>query len=191
MPGWLAASVQVPAATSVSAVPLTVQTAGVLDAKLTKSPELALAINAAGVVPSVWLPGDTKVMVCAPAATAKLFVTGAAARKLAFPDWLAVTEQLPAAISVAAVPLTVQTVGVVDAKETARLELDVATRASGAEPTLWLVGAVKLMVCATGCGAGSSLPPHALSAMRATKAMAHEKVFRLGWLITKLRRELS
>ena len=34
MPGWLAASVQVPAATSVNAVPLTVQTAGVLEAKL-------------------------------------------------------------------------------------------------------------------------------------------------------------
>ena len=56
---------QVPTATSVSVVPLTVQVLGVVDAKLTAKPELAVAASAGGAVPRVWLPGDVKVMVCA------------------------------------------------------------------------------------------------------------------------------
>ena len=183
-PAWLATSVQVPAATSVKVLPLTVQTPGVLDAKLTASAEVELATSAAGVVPSVWLPGDTKVMLCAPAPTVKLFVTGVAAAKPALPAWLAVMEQLPAASSVAAVPLTVHTAGVAEAKETVKPEVAVATRARGAAPTDWLTGALKLMVCASGGAAGSLLPPQAASAMTATRAVPHERVFRTGWLIT-------
>ena len=82
MPAWLAATVQVPALTSANVLPLTVQTADVIDAKFTARPELALAANGAGAVPMVWLPGDVKVMLCAssPTATLKLCVTAAAAR---------------------------------------------------------------------------------------------------------------
>ena len=56
---------QVPAATSVSVLPVTAQVLGVVDANVTVRPELALAISAGGAVPSVWLPGDANVTVCA------------------------------------------------------------------------------------------------------------------------------
>ena len=91
-------------------------------------------------------------------------------------------EQLPAATILAAVPLTVHTAGVVDAKDTARPELDVATRARGAAPTVWLAGTLKLMDCAMGC-VSDPLPPQALSATMVTRAQARNKVFRTGWLM--------
>ena len=65
MPSWLAVTVQVPATTSASVLPLTVQTAGVVDAKLTASPELAVADSGAGAVPRVWVAGEVKVMLWA------------------------------------------------------------------------------------------------------------------------------
>ena len=55
----------VPAATSVSVVPLTAQTAGEVDAKLTASPELAVADSGAGAVPKVWVAGEVKLMLWA------------------------------------------------------------------------------------------------------------------------------
>ena len=79
MPAWFAVSVQVPALTSVRVVPLTVQTTGVADANVTWSPDDDVAMSTAGAVPSAWLPGDRKVIVCAPAATLKLTLTGVAA----------------------------------------------------------------------------------------------------------------
>ena len=82
LPAWLASTMHVPTATRVSVLPLTVQVLGVVDAKLTTRLELAVATNANGAVPSVWLPGPAKLMVCAcvtGAATAKLRVTVAAA----------------------------------------------------------------------------------------------------------------
>ena len=72
---------QVPAATKASVLPLTVQVLGVVEAKLTGRPELALATKGGGAVPRVWLPGELKVMVWAVgvgAATVKLRVTVAA-----------------------------------------------------------------------------------------------------------------
>jgi hypothetical protein len=68
-----------PAATSVSVVPLTVQTPVVVDANETDSPELDVANKAGVAVPIVWLPGPANVMVCGRPATVKLRVTGAAA----------------------------------------------------------------------------------------------------------------
>ena len=50
-------------------------------------------------------------------------------------------------------PLTVHTPAVVEASDTGRAEVEVATSAGGAVPRVWLPGAVKLMVCATGTGA--------------------------------------
>jgi hypothetical protein len=132
-------------------VPLTVHTLSVVDAKDTVRPELAVATKAGGGVPMVWLPGELKVIVCAvnaAAATVKEFETTGAAAKVALPGWLALMVHVPTATSVKVVPLTVQTSGVVEAKETARPELAVADSAGGAMPRVWLPGDIKLMVCA-------------------------------------------
>jgi len=53
LPAWLASMMQVPTASSVSVLPLTMQVLGVVEAKLTAKPELALAIRAGGAVPRV------------------------------------------------------------------------------------------------------------------------------------------
>ena len=83
LPAWLAVMVQVPTATSVRLLPLTVQTLVVAGtAKLTGRPEVALATSDCGGLPSVWIPGEVKLMVCAvsaPAATANVFDTCGAA----------------------------------------------------------------------------------------------------------------
>ena len=78
LPAWLALIVQLPAVSSVRVVPLVVQTPVVVDTNDTVRPEEAVATSAAGAVPSVWLPGETKVMLCAvsgAAATLKVCVT--------------------------------------------------------------------------------------------------------------------
>ena len=75
MPAWLASMMQVPAATSVSVVPLTEQVLGVVELKLTGRPELALAISGGGAVPKVWLPSALKVMVCAVSGAAAIVMT--------------------------------------------------------------------------------------------------------------------
>lgn len=136
-------TVQLPADTSVSAVPLTVHTAGVDDAKATVSPVLAVATRAGAPTPRVWPPGEAKLMVCvvnAAAATWKLRATGTAAATRAFPAWLAVMLQVPAETKVRLVPLVVHTAGVVDANETSRPRLDVAASAGGTVPSVWLPG---------------------------------------------------
>lgn len=74
MPVWVAVMVQVPGLTPVTVVPLTVQTAGVVEAKATVRPEetVALAVTVLPTVrvegvkpmaPMVWLPLPT-VMFC-------------------------------------------------------------------------------------------------------------------------------
>ena len=79
LPAWLALTLQVPTETSVSVVPLTLQTLAVVEANDTGRPDVALAASAGGAVPRVWLPGELKVMVCAPGATLKVRVTAVAA----------------------------------------------------------------------------------------------------------------
>ncbi|MDZ7592898.1 MAG: hypothetical protein U5L05_19940 [Rubrivivax sp.] len=64
-PAWLALTVQLPTATRVNVVSLTVQMAGAVELNYTGRPELAVADKVGGAVPSVWSPGDVKVMVCA------------------------------------------------------------------------------------------------------------------------------
>ena len=59
---------QVPAAISVSAVLVTVQTLGVVEASVTTKPELEVAAKV-GAAPSVWLPSEVNVMVCTVKAT--------------------------------------------------------------------------------------------------------------------------
>lgn len=148
LPAWLALMVQDPALTSVSVVPLTVHTLVVVEASVTTRPELDEATKAGVAVPKAWLPGVTKVMDCAAGTTVKLRATMAAAAKVVLPGWLAVTEQLPALSKVTVVPLTLQTLGVVDAKDTARPDVDVAVNAGAATPQLALAGVAKVMDCA-------------------------------------------
>lgn len=134
LPAWLADSVHRPADTSVSVLPLTLHTAGVLDTKVTGRLELELNTSAGGGVPSVWLPGELKLMVWAAGATLKVWLTGVAAAVVLLPACVAVTVQLPAVSSVRVVPLTVHTAGVVDASVTGRPVLALATRAGAATP---------------------------------------------------------
>ena len=67
---------------------------------------------------------------------------------MALPAWLALNAQVPAPTSVSVLPLAVHTLGVVDAKETVRPEVEVAVKAAGVVPRFWLPGAMKVMVCA-------------------------------------------
>jgi len=62
------------------------------------------------------------------------------------PAWVAWMTQVPEAMKVATVPLTVQTPAVWEAKLTVRPELAVAERLSGV-PTTCAPGLAKVMVC--------------------------------------------
>jgi hypothetical protein len=77
-PDWLAVIEQVPAASTVTVVPLTVQMLAVFEAKVTVRPELAVALTVNGVTPRVTLLNGANVMVWVPE-TEKVWVTGVAA----------------------------------------------------------------------------------------------------------------
>jgi hypothetical protein len=79
-PACVAVIEQVPVATTVTIVPAAVQTAGVVEAKLTASPELAVAVSANAEMPKLTLPGWGNKIVWVVGATVKLCVTGVAAR---------------------------------------------------------------------------------------------------------------
>ena len=138
--------VQIPEAMKVAVVPETVQTDAVVEAKLTAKPELAVATIARG-VPTVCVLGALKVMVCAPMVTAKLCNTGAAAAQAELPACLTSMVQLPVATNEAVAPETVQIEVVSETKVTAKPELAVAASVSGV-PTVWALGALKVLVCA-------------------------------------------
>src|SRR5271157_2790819 len=150
LPACVAWIVQAPAAMNVAVVPLTVQTLAVVEAKDTVRPELAVAESVSG-FPTVCVPGLAKVMVCAigAALTVKLCETGVAAAYVLLPACVAWIVQAPATMNVAVVPLTVQTLVVVEAKDTVRPELAVAESVSGF-PTVCVPGLAKVMVCAIG-----------------------------------------
>ena len=162
--------VQEPALTKVRLVPLTVQTPAVVVLSATASPELDVAAKAGVAVPRAWLPGVTKVMVWLACNTMKLRGTMAAAAKVVSPAWLAVTAQLPALTSVTVVPLTEQTLGVVDAKDTASPEVAVALKAGGTTPQVVLAGLAKVMVCAVS-GAAATMKDWLTAAAAATLAL--------------------
>jgi hypothetical protein len=108
LPAWDAVIEHVPVATNVAVVPFTVQTVVVVDAKLTASPEVAVAVSGS-VVPIVCVPIVGKVIVCGWPATLKLCVTGVAAAYVVFPACVAVMEHDPEVKKVAVLPVTVQT----------------------------------------------------------------------------------
>ena len=150
LPGCVALIVQVPAATSVTVEPDTVQTAVVADAKLTANPEEAVALTVNGGVPSVWFESAPKVMVWLPCVTWKLWLTGVAAAQLALPAWVAWMVQAPVASSVTVVPETPHTFVVWELKLTARPEEAVAATENGAEPNARFESAPKVMVWLAG-----------------------------------------
>ena len=152
VPDWLAASVQLPAPTSVKSLPLTVQTAGVIDVKVITRPEVAVAASGDGAMVKVWFAGVAKSIDCVSntVTTGKLWEMSVAALKLVLPAWRAVTVQVPLPTSDSTVPLTVQTAGVLDEKLTARPELAVPINGPGVVPSVWLPGDGKVMVCAAG-----------------------------------------
>ena len=112
----------------------TVQTEAVVEANLTASVEVEVALIVTGDALRARLPSGPKLIVWAALATLKLCVTFGAAPKPAFPGWLAVMEQVPAPTMVTVEPDTVQTAEVVDAKLTGRLEDAVAVSVIGAAP---------------------------------------------------------
>jgi len=71
--------VHVPTAASVAVAPDTVQTEVVCEAKLTASPELAVALTANGAVPIGSFASEPNVIVWLPCVTAKLWLTAVAA----------------------------------------------------------------------------------------------------------------
>lgn len=86
MPGCAALIVHVPAATSVTVVPLTVHTEGVAVANCKGRPELAVAERVSGASPIVWLAGAAKLMDCAAGVTVTVRTTGLAAMYWLFPS---------------------------------------------------------------------------------------------------------
>lgn len=94
------------------------------------------------------MPGELKVMFCASVDTVKLCNTAAAAAKFWSPAWLAATVHVPLVNNDKVVPVTLQTLGVVEAKATGRPEEAVATRVAGATLSTWVPGEAKEMVCA-------------------------------------------
>lgn len=79
LPAWDARNVQVPAARSVTVVPLTVQIVVVWEAKETASPEVAVALTDIGVWSSRVVGGAVNVMVWLALAIVKLRSTLGAA----------------------------------------------------------------------------------------------------------------
>jgi len=70
----------VPAARIVTVLPETAQTEGVVEAKVTANPELALALTVNGATPSVTLLKEPNTIICdAKLETVKDWVTGVAA----------------------------------------------------------------------------------------------------------------
>ena len=137
MPACEARIVQMPAATKVTVLPLTVQTGVVSDEKLTGSPDVAFAVSANGVPPSVLLAIDPKLIVWLIGAgvTVKLWSTLGAALYVALPACDARTVHVPTATKVTVLPLAVHTGTVSDAKLTASADDAVAPIENGAVPS--------------------------------------------------------
>ena len=127
--------VQVPVVFPTETVfPDTVQMAGVVEAKLTESPEVAEALRLTEGEFIVTLVRGWKLMVCAlELVMVNVRMTGVAAAQVESPDWLAVIEHVPALVNMSAFPFVAQTPRVVDVKLTGKPEDDDADSVSGLE----------------------------------------------------------
>jgi hypothetical protein len=146
LPACAAWIVQEPTATSVTVAPDTVHVAGVVELKVTASPDDAVALTVNGAVPNAWFESVPKVMVWLPCITWKLWLTGGAAAQLLLPACVAWMVQVPRAASVTVAPDIVHTAGVVEAKLTARPDDAVALTLNGAVPYPRFESAAKVMV---------------------------------------------
>ena len=79
LPAWPAVTEHVPTATIVTVAPDTVQTGSVAELNAKGRLEVVLASREKGATPNATPAGVANVMVCEPAATVKLCVTGVAA----------------------------------------------------------------------------------------------------------------
>ena len=79
LPAWVAWMVQVPALTSVTLPPETVQTGKVVDVNATVRPDVAVALRGMGAVPIIWFVSVPKAMVWTCGVTLKLWLTAGAA----------------------------------------------------------------------------------------------------------------
>jgi hypothetical protein len=146
LPAWVAWRLQVPAVSSVTELPDTVHTVGVVEARFTAKLELAVALTVNGTVVKVRFEIVPKVMVWVPWVTEKLRLTDAAAAQLVLPAWLAVIVQVPTAIGVTVVPVTVHTPVVDAVKLTVSPELEVAFTMKAPALRARLPRAAKVMV---------------------------------------------
>ena len=145
-PAWSAVMMQVPAERALTVEPLTVQTAGVVELKITARPEVAVAL-AVVLPPTASVAGEKDIvpMLCGALPTVMFCVTWEAALKFAFPAWSAAMVQVPAEMPVTVEPLTLQTAGVDELKVTARSEVAVALIVA-LPPTATVGAAPKVMV---------------------------------------------
>jgi hypothetical protein len=102
-----------------------------LEANVTGSLELAVAVSASGGERNAIGPGAANVIDCGAGVTVKVCVTGAAGLKFAFPLWLAVMEHEPAPTIAIVIPATVHTAGVFETIVSGKPELAVAFTESG------------------------------------------------------------
>ena len=136
--------VHVPAATSVTVDPATVQTPGVVEAKLTAKPEEAVALTAKGAVPKDWFTREPKLIVwivnpfCVTAIGWPSTVRVAVRVEV---DVLAVNEKLMTPLLM--LPMVSQAWSLVGAKIPARDVVEGSTGSSASDPAE--TGSVKLV----------------------------------------------
>lgn len=147
-PAWEALIVQVPAATSVTVVPVTVHLEVVVEEKPTASPDEDVALTVNGAVPNVLPANAAKVIVWFALAIVKLRSTSGAGAYVALPACEARIVHVPAATIVTVVPLTVHVGTVRLEKVTVRPEDAVADTVNGALPNVLLLNAANVIVCA-------------------------------------------
>ena len=159
-----------PAATSVTVAPDTVQTDVVNDVKLTVRPDVAVALSATvPVAGNGRFPSAPNVIVWLAGVTWKLWSTGVAAANPEPPPCFASMVHLPPATRVTVLPDTVQTEVVSDAKLTASPDVAVALTANGAVPMTRFASAPNVIVCVVppACVTGMVMPRMTMFAVRA------------------------
>ena len=119
-----------PALTPVTVEPLIVQTERVVEARVTGSPEVAVAL-AVVVPPTTTVAGEKESVFIdwEPLPTVMFCVICCAELTFPLPAWLAAIVHVPTVTGVTVVPLIEQMVGVVELKVTGRLEEAVALAA--------------------------------------------------------------
>src|SRR5579863_2456580 len=141
--------VQLPTAIIDALVPETVHTAAVVEAKVTASPEVAVAFRVS-VVPTVWFAIVGKLMVWLWPETVKLRLTAAAAAYTSLPACVALMVQVPWVRSDASPLATVHTLSVSEVNLTGSFEVAVAVSFTLVSASTGVLMAAKVMVWLAG-----------------------------------------